>query len=297
MMTHTSPNITQLTKDPEIRKTICVPKGKIFVDVDADALELVMMGHYLGPYDNYKYAIAVDSGDKSKGTDIHTLNQKAAGIPTRDLAKTFIYSMAYGAGETKIGDSIWDRTPFKYSEQDYNEAKEKVLKRASKIDDQMYFPLSKDTFIPLTEDVILASIYGKQTITKFLDNTLGYRQLVQDTTNSVKNNKLIGLDGRELFVRSNHKAFNLLLQSAGAIFMKYYLVVVENELSKLFTHGKEYAYIANIHDAINLEIIPEIKTEVALILRESFTTASNMLGLKYKVKGEPAFGLNQSETH
>lgn len=35
-----------------------------------------MMGHYLGPYDNYQYAIAVDSGDKELGTDIHTMNQK-----------------------------------------------------------------------------------------------------------------------------------------------------------------------------------------------------------------------------
>jgi len=50
-----------------------------------------MLGHFLGPYDNYKYAQIVDSGDKSKGTDIHTMNQKAAGLPTRDAAKTFIY--------------------------------------------------------------------------------------------------------------------------------------------------------------------------------------------------------------
>lgn len=65
-----------------------------FIDVDADQLELVMMGHYLGPYDNYQYAIAVDSGDKSLGTDIHTMNQKAAGLPTRDAAKTLNISVA-----------------------------------------------------------------------------------------------------------------------------------------------------------------------------------------------------------
>ena len=57
-------------------------------------VELVMMGHYLGPYDDYQYARAVDSGDKSLGTDIHTMNQKAAGLPTRDAAKTLNVSVA-----------------------------------------------------------------------------------------------------------------------------------------------------------------------------------------------------------
>lgn len=66
----------------------------MFIDVDADQLELVMLGHFLGPYDNYKYAQIVDSGDKDKGTDIHTMNQKAAGLPTRDAAKTLNVSVA-----------------------------------------------------------------------------------------------------------------------------------------------------------------------------------------------------------
>ena len=88
MMTHSNPNITQLSKDKEFRELMSVPEGKLLVDVDASALELVMMGHYLGKYDNYFYAKAVDSGDKSKGTDIHTINQKVVGLPSRDAAKT-----------------------------------------------------------------------------------------------------------------------------------------------------------------------------------------------------------------
>ena len=35
--------------------------------------------------------------------DIHTANQKAAGLPTRDNAKTFIYGFLYGAGDEKVG--------------------------------------------------------------------------------------------------------------------------------------------------------------------------------------------------
>ena len=38
MMTHSNPNITQLSKDKEFRELMCVPEGKLLVDVDAGAL-------------------------------------------------------------------------------------------------------------------------------------------------------------------------------------------------------------------------------------------------------------------
>jgi hypothetical protein len=38
--------------------------------------------------------------------DIHTANQKAAGLATREQAKTFIYAFLYGAGDEKIGTII-----------------------------------------------------------------------------------------------------------------------------------------------------------------------------------------------
>jgi DNA polymerase I-like protein with 3'-5' exonuclease and polymerase domains len=38
--------------------------------------------------------------------DIHTTNQEAAGLPTRNDAKKFIYSFLYGAGDRKIGDDL-----------------------------------------------------------------------------------------------------------------------------------------------------------------------------------------------
>ncbi len=35
--------------------------------------------------------------------DAHTTNQHAAGLPDREMAKTFIYALIYGAGDLKIG--------------------------------------------------------------------------------------------------------------------------------------------------------------------------------------------------
>ena len=68
----------------EMRDLFCVPAGKKLVGCDASGLELRMLAHYMGRYDNGRYGQEVVSGD------IHTANQEAAGLPTRDNAKTFI---------------------------------------------------------------------------------------------------------------------------------------------------------------------------------------------------------------
>jgi DNA polymerase I-like protein with 3'-5' exonuclease and polymerase domains len=51
-------------------------------------------------YDGGKYGKEILEGD------IHTVNQEAAELPTRDNAKTFIYGFLYGAGNEKIGEII-----------------------------------------------------------------------------------------------------------------------------------------------------------------------------------------------
>lgn len=109
--THNNPNLAQVPssrayKGHECRALFTVPKGYKLIGCDADALELRTLSHYMARHDGGKYATIVDSGDKSKGTDIHTVNQKAAGLPTRDDSKTFIYALCYGAGAEKIGSII-----------------------------------------------------------------------------------------------------------------------------------------------------------------------------------------------
>jgi len=97
---HYAPNLGQIPKkDPakgqngEFRKLFTVPEGWVFVGSDASALELKILAHYLYPYDNGAYDHAIDKGDKSNGTDVHSMAQKAMGLPTRDAAKTATYGI------------------------------------------------------------------------------------------------------------------------------------------------------------------------------------------------------------
>lgn len=98
-MTHHSPNMAQVPNSgavygPECRSLWTVEKGYKLVGIDASGLELRMLAHYMKDDD---YTNEVVSGD------VHTANQIAAGLETRNQAKTFIYAFLYGAGATKIG--------------------------------------------------------------------------------------------------------------------------------------------------------------------------------------------------
>ena len=111
-MTHSNPNCAQVPatkygKDGKIlwgfeggygadcRNLWTVPKGYKLVGCDASGLELRMLAHYMN---DDKYTNEILNGD------IHSANQKSAGLQTRDQAKTFIYAFLYGAGDSKIGE-------------------------------------------------------------------------------------------------------------------------------------------------------------------------------------------------
>ena len=101
-MTHMSPNMAQVPNSGspygmDCRELWTVEKGNKLVGIDASGLELRMLAHYMND-DVYTHEVV--SGD------IHTTNQTAAGLQTRNQAKTFIYAFLYGAGSTKIGTVV-----------------------------------------------------------------------------------------------------------------------------------------------------------------------------------------------
>ena len=98
-MTHQSPNMGQITSvkseyGKESRQCWVVPEGYKLVGTDLSGIELRCLAHYMR---DEKYTNELLEGD------IHTANQQAAGLETRDQAKTFIYALLYGAGPAKIG--------------------------------------------------------------------------------------------------------------------------------------------------------------------------------------------------
>ena len=101
-MTHNNPNMAQVPSIHNVYGTECrqcwtVDEGNRLVGIDASQLELRLLAHYMA---DKEYINEILHGD------IHTANQKLAGLESRDQAKTFIYALIYGAGDEKIGKII-----------------------------------------------------------------------------------------------------------------------------------------------------------------------------------------------
>jgi len=103
-MSHNSPNMAQIPAvyspyGKECREcwTVEDPVNYRLVGADASGLELRCLAHYINDDD---YINEILNGD------IHSANQRMAGLETRDQAKTFIYAFLYGAGPAKIGSVV-----------------------------------------------------------------------------------------------------------------------------------------------------------------------------------------------
>ena len=103
-MSHNSPNMAQVPASyspygKECRECWTVEDADNYrlVGVDASGLELRCLAHYIN---DTNYTKEILDGD------VHTANQRMAGLQTRDQAKTFIYAFLYGAGPAKIGSIV-----------------------------------------------------------------------------------------------------------------------------------------------------------------------------------------------
>ena len=243
-MTHHSPNMAQVPScgspyGEDCRDLWIVEKGYKLVGIDASGLELRMLAHYM---EDDAYIYEVTQGD------IHTANQKAAGLETRAQAKTFIYAFLYGAGAAKIG---------------------KVVGAGAK--------------------------EGQRLIDSFLENTPKLRTLREDVARICKSSgSLPGLDGRRLYVRSDHAAVNTLLQGAGAIVMKQALVILDERLSKL---GVDYKFVANVHDEWQIEVAEAYADMVGKLGVQAIEEAGRVLEMRCPLTGAYRVGNSWKETH
>ena len=242
-MSHNHPNVAQVPSisspyGQECRACWTVDEGNVLLGVDASGLELRMLAHYMN---DEEYVNEVVNGD------IHTTNQKLAGLKSRDQAKTFIYALVYGAGDEKIG---------------------KISGGTRK--------------------------HGSQLRKRFLDNLPALKKLKDRVQQASRRGYLKGLDGRKIYVRSEHAALNTLLQGGGAIVMKKGLVLLEDLLQ---LNAISYKFVANIHDEWQIEVPEDVADFVGERAVDSLIKAGQHFKMRCPLDGEYKIGGNWSETH
>lgn len=248
-MTHFAPNMAQIPNSGSIyghecRQCWVADDGWSLVGCDASGLELRMLAHYM---QDVEYVKTVVSGSSKDGTDVHTKNQKAAGLQTRDQAKTFIYAFLYGAGPAKIGSIV------------HGSARD-----------------------------------GQRLIESFLNATPALKVLRDKVAKYAGKGYVPGLDGRKIWVRSEHAALNSLLQGAGAVVMKKALVLFYMKVRK---NNWPVRLVANVHDEFQFEVRPEMAQTVGEAARQSIIDAGEHFKLRCPLDGEFKIGQSWKETH
>ena len=242
-MTHSKPNLAQVPSSsslygPECRACWIVNSGYKLCGIDASGLELRMLAHYMNDPD---YTNTILTGD------IHTANQKAAGLETRNQAKVFVYAYLYGAGDEKIGSIVGG-----------GRAQGKKLKK------------------------------------QFLRATPALAALKENVAVSAGKGYVTGLDGRKVFIRSEHAALNSLLQSAGALIMKQALIILD-KYAKLWK--LDYRFVGNIHDEFQVEVREDQAHRFGGLAASCIEAAGIHFKLRCPLAGEFNVGDSWAETH
>lgn len=211
---------------------------RVLVGCDASSLELRCLAHYMR---DKGYTKEVVEGD------IHTANQKAAGLATRDQAKTFIYAFIYGAGSAKIGSIVGG-----------------------------------------------SATEGQVLMDNFLAALPALAQLRSDVDKASRSGYIAGLDGRKLHVRHQHAAMNLLLQGAGAIICKQWVVFIDQLIKK---HRLDVNLVASIHDEYQFDCRKDQAEQFGKLTREAMKLTEKELNVRCPLESEYKVGRNWSETH
>lgn len=255
-MTHSNPNSANIPSVPKNKEgvikglaggfgfecrscwTVEDPSRQVIVGADASGIQLRALAHYMGDED---YIKEICEGD------VHTRHQIAAGLPTRDSAKTFIYAWLLGAGDAKIGQIIGKG------------AKE-----------------------------------GAALKEKFLNSFPALKELKVRISVASQRGFMYGLDGRKLWIPSEHLAMSLYLQGFEAVIMKKAMVDYQRELRALKVPFKQ---VAMVHDEFQIETLKEYGETVGKTVVKAIENAGKVLRSKCPLTGEFGVGSSWAFSH
>lgn len=246
--THRTPNIGQVPSTGalwggECRKLFRATPGRTLVGVDLSALELRCLSHFMGRFDQGAY------GEELLKGDIHTANQKAAGLATRAQAKTFIYGFLYGAGAAKIGS---------------------IVGKGPRV--------------------------GQRLKERFLLKTPALAKLIEAVCTASNKGYLKGLDGRKINIRHQYASLNSLLQSAGALLSKRWLVEIDEGLKAAGLADKA-DLVAWVHDEVQIEADDDVAEQVKQIAIDAAGRAGEFFNFRIPITAEGNTGTTWADTH
>ena len=275
---HSHPNIGQVPSPrvpygTECRECFYVdPKWGVLVGSDQDALELRCLAGYMALWDNGAYIDTVLRGDKDKGTDLHSVNSRALGL---DPLRTYPVN-----GKQQTGRDLAKTWFYAFVYGAGNVKLGEIL--GEKVKGK-------------------AAMRGKASRASFLRKLPALGKLIEAVKETLKTRGyLIALDGRRLPCRSEHSALNTLLQCAGALICKKWVVLIEERLrASGLTPGwdGDYAMLAWVHDEVQCAVKPEHVELFKTICEETAVEAGEFYKFACPTAANCATGQTWADTH
>ena len=135
---------------------------------------------------------------------------------------------------------------------------------------------------------------GAELKQRFLRNTPALEDLRERVGKAAKRGHLKGLDGRKLWIRSEHAALNTLLQAAGAIVMKKGLIILDDYAKQW---NLNYKFVGNIHDEVQTEVDEQQAETFGWLAVECLKAAGHHFNLRCPLDGEYQVGNTWADTH
>lgn len=160
-----------------------------------------------------------------------------------------------------------------------------------------------DEKLGMTTDPLLkgdkAKRLGKEIRRKFTEAIPGLDQLLKAVAKKAEGDVLKGLDGRPIRLQGKkHAALNYLLQSAGAIVCKSWVVETHHCISNEgLVLGVDYQPLGFIHDEQQLSVAPPHVPLVESILINTMPQIGEDLGLRVPLAAEAKHGTTWADCH
>ena len=135
---------------------------------------------------------------------------------------------------------------------------------------------------------------GQQLIDRFLSNMPALKRVRDGVTKAGMRGKIKGIDGRLLHVRSPHAALNTLLQGAGAVVCKLWLV---NMSKRIQSTGVDAKLVASIHDEYQYEVAKKDVQKFGSITKDAMKDTEQQLQMKCPLDNEWKEGTTWAQTH
>lgn len=245
-------------------RRIFIPEpGWVLVGCDSKGNQIRQLAARMG---DEAFTEAVLFGNQEEGTDMHSVNQRRASLPSRTIAKNFIYGFMFGAGDAKLGKIVGG-------------TREEGARYRAQF---------------LREMPGLANLI--ETLKRDFRHTAKKRPGKWGGI-EYSDGWITGLDGRPIFVTSEHQLLVYLLQSDEAIHMATAYCMFNHKADKLYTRGKDWNMYIWYHDEWQFGCRPEIAEELGQLSSDCIREAGKYLGIECPHEGDYHIGSNWALTH